>query len=131
MATDAARDLLALVVYTAPVARGRCRVIGTGRRRGEVGDILGDGMAGTDVGDAHVGGFAGLAEGVITGIEVFALLVRGKEPAVRNSSGQRGGGREARRMSQTAVGVEGRQREHVTHLELVLQHVLLVGHLPV
>lgn len=82
MATDAAGDLLALVAYTAPVARGRSRVIGTGRSRGEVGDILGDGMARTDVGDAHVGGFARLAEGVITGIEVFALLVRGKARAL-------------------------------------------------
>lgn len=78
VAADTAGDLVALCA-SAGSAAGR-GVIGAGRGRGEVGDVLGDRMAGADVGDADVRRFAGFAEGVVAGIEVLALL----EAGVRN-----------------------------------------------
>ena len=62
MSADASGDLA--LGAAAGVGRGGC----------EVGDVLGDWVAGADVGDAYVGGFAGFAEGVVAGIEVLALL---------------------------------------------------------
>lgn len=73
MTANAARDLLSLGTGTRTVA-GRRGIVGTGRGGGQMGDVLGDRMLGADVGDADVGGFAGFAQGIITGVEVFALL---------------------------------------------------------
>ena len=73
MTADAAGDLLSLSTGTRTIA-GRSRIVGAGRGGGQVRDVLGDGMLGTDVGDADVGGFAGFAQGIIAGVEVFALL---------------------------------------------------------
>jgi hypothetical protein len=42
-----------------------------------VGDVLGDRVARPDVGDAHVGGFAGFAEGVVARVKIFAFLYFG------------------------------------------------------
>ena len=39
-----------------------------------VRDVFGERVLGADLGDADVGGFAGFGEGVVAGIEVFALL---------------------------------------------------------
>ena len=38
-------------------------------------DVVGVGVFGADGCDACVGGFAGFGEGVVAGVEVFALLV--------------------------------------------------------
>jgi len=60
MSTDTAGDLLSALGTDAATANwvgGRCRC--------EVGDILGDWVAGADVGHAYVGGFTGFAESVV------------------------------------------------------------------
>lgn len=74
MTADAARNLLSLGTGTRTIA-GRSGIVGAGRGGGQMRDVLGDGMLGTDVGDADVGGFTGFAQGIIAGIEVFALLM--------------------------------------------------------
>jgi hypothetical protein len=66
VAAEAAGGLLAL---TANAATDAAVVWGgvAGTRRGccQVGDVLGHWVAGSDVGHAHVGGFARFAEGVV------------------------------------------------------------------
>jgi hypothetical protein len=39
-----------------------------------VRDVLWNWVFATDLGDAYVGGFAGFGQGVVAGVEVFALL---------------------------------------------------------
>jgi hypothetical protein len=68
VAADAAGDLLSTLGADTTIA-------GVGRCRGKVWDVFGEWVAGTDVGHAYVGGFAGFAEGVIARVEVFTFLV--------------------------------------------------------
>ena len=42
--------------------------------RGQMWDVLGERVLRADGGDADVGGFAGFGEGIVAGVEVFALL---------------------------------------------------------
>lgn len=50
-------------------------LISLGRRgSSEVGDVLRDGVAGSDAGHPDVRGLSGLAEGVVARVEIFALL---------------------------------------------------------
>jgi len=47
-------------------------------RRARVRDVFGDGVFAADLGGADVLGFAGFGEGVVAGVEVFALLQGGE-----------------------------------------------------
>jgi hypothetical protein len=49
-------------------------VLGAGGCGCEMGDVFGHGVTRADACDAYVGGFAGFAEGVVAGVEVFAFL---------------------------------------------------------
>lgn len=46
------------------------------RRRGsgEMGNVLRDGVTGSNAGDSNVGCLAGLAQSIVAGVEVLALL---------------------------------------------------------
>lgn len=46
--------------------------------RSEMGDVFWEGVLGADGGDAAFGCFAGFGEGVVAGVEVFALLIWGE-----------------------------------------------------
>lgn len=69
VSADTAGDLLTSLGTDAATA-GRV----AGRGRCEVGDVFRDWVAGADIGDAYVGGFAGFAEGVVARVKVFAFL---------------------------------------------------------
>ena len=116
MATDAiSGDLLSLVTG-APTVAGGGGVVGTGRSGREVWDILGDGVLGANVGDANVGGFAGLAQGIISRIEVFPFLAR---------VGYELGEKRKRAGHDKPPGQTG------AYLELILKNILFVGHLAI
>lgn len=73
MATEAAGDLLPLAASAASVAS--CSgIVRTRRGCSQVGNIFGNRMAGANIGDANVRGFAGLAESVVARIEVLPFL---------------------------------------------------------
>ena len=75
MSADAAGNLLADASSAASIA-GSDGVLGTGGGRSKMGNVLRDWVAGADAGDADIRGFAGFAKGVVTRVEVFALLCR-------------------------------------------------------
>ena len=72
---------------------------------GHVRDLLGVGVLAADLGDASVGSFAGLGEGIVAAVEVLALLQR------------------------SLVGIQ--YFAGLTYLQLVLEQVLLVGMLAI
>lgn len=51
--------------------------------RSEMGDVFWERVLGADGGDAAFGCFAGFGEGVVAGIEVFALLLGGEGKGMR------------------------------------------------
>lgn len=51
-----------------------------------MGDVLRNRVAGADVGDTHIGGFACLAEGVVPRIEELAFLLEEREELVNHVS---------------------------------------------
>ena len=54
MATDTVSGNLLSLVAGAPVVGGGGGIVGTGRGGREMGDILGDGVLGANVGDANI-----------------------------------------------------------------------------
>lgn len=54
MTTDTVSGDLLSLVASAPVVAGGGGVVGTGRGGREMGDILGDGVLGANVGDANI-----------------------------------------------------------------------------
>lgn len=72
MAADATRDRLSLRTNTGSVARSR--VIGTGRRGCQMWDVFGQRVTGADVGNANVRSLAGLAQSVVSRVEVLPFL---------------------------------------------------------
>lgn len=73
MATEAAGQLLSLAAGATSIAGGGW-VVGAGRGCGQMGDILRNRMAGTNIGDTNVRCFAGFAESIVARIEVLAFL---------------------------------------------------------
>ena len=55
------------------VAAGGCELLG---KWGHVGDVVRGGMLGADGGHAGVGSFAGFRKRIVTGVKVFAFLLR-------------------------------------------------------
>lgn len=72
MAADATRDRLSLRTNTGSVARSR--VIETGRRGCQMWDVFGQRVTGADVGNANVRSLAGLAQSVVSRVEVLPFL---------------------------------------------------------
>jgi hypothetical protein len=64
----------ALAADAAAMCRVQDMAVVEGVRRRGMGDVLGVGVLATDLRDADVGGFAGFAEGVVSAVEVLALL---------------------------------------------------------
>lgn len=67
MLFDRTASLILLVVAILSVQTIGCR-------RGDMGDLLGVGMLTADLSDTDVTCLAGLGEGVVTTVKVFALL---------------------------------------------------------
>ena len=95
-------------------------------------DVLREGVLGADGGDTDVRGLAGLGEGVVAAVEVFALLqMEGRcqrnIPRVWTEELRR------RRTLASKACDEGTRKIlwRQTHLELVLQKVFGVGHLAI
>ena len=92
MATDAASgDLLSLGTGATTIAGGS-GVVGTGWGGSKVRDVLGNGVLWTNVGDTDIWGFAGLAEGVVSRIEIFPFL-NGKSRSTSVCEERTGGNR--------------------------------------
>jgi len=85
-------------------ATGVCKLLGKGRH---VGDCVCRGMLGANIGHARVGGFAGLGESIVAGVEVFAFLLRLGEVS----------GKRRRRMK----GTQDKDAEVLTYFELILK----------
>ena len=83
-------------------------------------DVLGERVLGANGGDADVGGLAGLGEGVVAAVEVFALLLG--EAAVSMYRNFRMAGRDRR--GNEACGWAGRT------LNLFCSRSLVLGTLP-
>jgi hypothetical protein len=77
-------------------------------RRSDVGDLFGVGVLAADLGDTNVSCLAGFGEGVVATVEVLALLI-----------------------ALSVCYKEACASPYETHLELVLEQVLLVGELAV
>jgi len=82
--TEATRDRLCLSTNTSSVARSRVTRAGGCCR--QMWDVFGKRMTGADVGDAHVRSLAGLAQRVISRVEVLSFL---KEPLGEANAEQR------------------------------------------
>lgn len=76
MATDATGDLMALGARATSIVTGSCGVVRSRGGCGQMGNVFRNRMAGADVGHTDIRGFAGFAEGIITGIKIFAFLGR-------------------------------------------------------
>lgn len=85
---DAAGHLLASLGADAAAVAGRYG--GAGRRRRQVWDVFGNRVPGANVGDADIRRLAGLAEGVVAGVEVLAFLGPVNQRAVPLSAAWRG-----------------------------------------